>query len=595
MTAASTAKGPRLGAYSVGSPSVPEKHWLWPLYGAGFENLGVDEKPLLVKTPVCGPEELLVRHDAVGLCFSDTKVIKTGEGHPRLGGRDMTARPVVLGHEVAMTVIEVGEAYADRFEPGQRYLLQADIYYHGVGLAYGYALQGGLSQYNVIGKEVLEGDEGCYLIPIQPETGYAQAALTEPWACVLASYDVVYRCGWKSGGSVLVAGGPGAMAHYELGMPYAHGQPPARVVTMGVGGTLLAELRRRATDDGVELIEVNGTPDAGAPPDAALKALRTASGQDGFDDIVLLGADAALYERLEALANRGCIINIVGEQALARAVQVDVGRLHYDSICLVGTAEALIDAAYEPIRSELLPGGSAAFLGAGGPMGQMHVQRALQLDDGPRLVVATDLVPERLTVLEEKLGQIISGKHQSLQVVMRSPGEESPASFDDGLLSTTGGVGFDDIVVLAPSARVVSQAVGMLAPKGVMNIFAGLPRGTMASIALGTLVSRGVRFTGTSGSSIRDLRVMLGEAESGRLDPNLSVVAISGLLDAKRGLEGVVNQSFPGKIVVYPQVLSFPLTRLHDLLEVLPCVYEKLGPNESWTVEAEAEFLIKAL
>ena len=39
-----------------------------PLYGAGFENLGeLVEGPV----PACGPDELLVRHDACGICFSD--------------------------------------------------------------------------------------------------------------------------------------------------------------------------------------------------------------------------------------------------------------------------------------------------------------------------------------------------------------------------------------------------------------------------------------------------------------------------------------------------------------------------------------------
>ena len=46
-----------------------------------------------------------------------------------------------------------------------------------------------MSQYNLIGEEVLNGDEGCYLIPMAKETGYAQGALTEPWACVVASYS----------------------------------------------------------------------------------------------------------------------------------------------------------------------------------------------------------------------------------------------------------------------------------------------------------------------------------------------------------------------------------------------------------------------
>jgi len=56
-----------------------------------------------------------------------------------------------------------------------------------------------------------------------------------------------------------------------------------------------------------------------------------------------------------------------------------------------------------------------------------------------------------------------------------------------------------------------------------------------------------------------------------------------------------MKQSFPGKVVVYPQVLNFPVTRLEDLRDVLPNVYAKLGPQHSWTVEAEAEFLKEML
>ena len=49
--------------------------------------------------------------------------------------------------------------------------------------AYGYALPGALTQYETMGQDVLNGDDGCYLIPIKDSTGYAQAALTEPaWA-----------------------------------------------------------------------------------------------------------------------------------------------------------------------------------------------------------------------------------------------------------------------------------------------------------------------------------------------------------------------------------------------------------------------------
>ena len=88
---------------------------------------------------------------------------------------------------------------------------------------------------------------------------------------------------------------------------------------------------------------------------------------------------------------------------------------------------------------------------------------------------------------------------------------------------------------------------------------------------------------------------MLDAAEGGRLDPNLSVAAVSGMRDAKKGIEGVMSQTFPGKIVIYPQILDFPLTPLAELAASLPAVYALLGPQESWTNEAEAEFLKEML
>jgi L-sorbose 1-phosphate reductase len=580
-------------AYRQAELPIPERQWLWPLYGAGFENLGRDGQPIQVETPQPGADELLVRHDAVGLCFSDTKVIKAGPTHPRLLGRDMTREPVVLGHEVALTVVQVGENLRGQYRPGDRFIVQADIYYKGVGLAYGYALQGGLSQYNVVGKEILEGDEGVYLLPVQPDAGYAQAALTEPWACVVASYDVTYRAGWKPGGAVLIVGGPAMLDAYEMGTPYAGGQPPARVVVMGGTEGLLEELRERA-HDGYTVVELDEPPHSGPTSEALAEALE-ASGQEGFDDIVLLGADGDLYEAVEHLGRPGCMFNLVGGQGFEKKALVDVGRLHYEHMTLVGSNESDLSCAYVPIRTELVPNGTAAFVGAAGPMGQMHVQRALQQAEGPRLIVATDLVADRLEVIAQKYARLIEAREGITHVVLRTPDGQSPTEFNAGLLELTGGEGFDDIVVLAPSGGVVAGAVEMLAENGVMNIFAGLPIGTKAPIDLAVVTNRGVRFTGTSGSAIRDLRKMLDQAEAGELDPNLSVAAISGLGDVRAGLEGVVHQTFPGKIVIYPQVPDFPLTALPELKQRLPNVYAKLGPNEAWTNEAEEEFLITML
>ncbi len=576
----------RLEAYLQGAEPLPASYWLWPLYGQGMANLGRDDRPIQVPLPEPGPDQLLVRHDAVGLCFSDTKVINVGEAHPRLLGRNMRTDPVVLGHEVALTVVAVGANLTGQFHQGQRFIIQADIYYKGVGLAYGYALQGGLSQYNLVGEEILNGDEGCYLLPLADHLGYAQGALTEPWACVVAAYGIQYRQAWQPGGRALVAASPAADAKVTLGDPYPAEGAPEVVYALDLPPSLLAELRQQAAARGHRVETVS-----------SLEAL---AGQ-ALDDIVLLGADNALYEAAQPLAANGALINLVGIGALAGAAQVDVGRLHYDHLGLVGTASACIAEGYGPIRTEFLAEGAMMLMGAAGPMGQMHFQRALQAACCPRLIVATSRVMDRLALLPDKFEQLIEARKDATRVLVRATGRQPTPELYAELRAETAqadgsaGPGYDDIIIMAPSAQVVADAVALLAPGGVVNIFAGLPRGTMAPIPLTDVAAKGVRLVGSSGSAIADLRRMLEEAESGRLDPNLSVVAVAGLSAAKEGIMGVVEQRFPGKVVIYPQVPDFPLTLLPDLEELLPGVYEKLGPNASWTVEAEQAFLRELL
>ena len=143
--------------------------------------------------PEPGPDQILVRNDAAGLCFSDVKVIQMGAEHPRLTGRDLTANPLVPGHEASVTVVAVGAGLAGQYRVGQRFAVQPDIWCDGRSLPYGYALDGAFQQYSLLGREILAGDAGSYLVPIPDEMSYAAAALTEPWACVEASYRATYR------------------------------------------------------------------------------------------------------------------------------------------------------------------------------------------------------------------------------------------------------------------------------------------------------------------------------------------------------------------------------------------------------------------
>ena len=562
----------KLTAYRRADAPLPEHNRLWPLYGAGFENLGRDGRPIEVSMPQYGPDELLVRHDACGLCFSDIKIIRVGGDHPRLFGRDLAKEPIVQGHEVSLTAVGVGENLRSRFQIGDRFVVQADIYYQGKNLAYGYMFVGGLAQYAVVGKDILEGDEGCYLIPMDQEAGYAETALTEPWACVEAAYSVHHRTGVKESGLVWIVGA--GEGDYGLDGPFH----PRKVIASHLAPGLSRTLRELSEAEGFELVEVEGQ-DYGK----------------GFDDIIILGPeDPTVIEAAQDRLAKGGILNIIASQPLRGKVAVDIGRIHYDGLRYVGSPGPEILASYgRNTRAELKPGGLAWFLGAAGPMGHMHVQRAIEMPDGPRKIVATNLRSGRIVELATKFGA--RAQERGIVLVCLTQEALGREAYQEQLWEETRGRGFDDIVVLAPSVEAMEMAAEYLAPGGVLNIFAGLPRGTKAELDLSLVYAQDIRFVGTSGSRIRHLQRVLEKAQAGVLSPNRSVAAISGIPGAWEGLKAVREGRFPGKIVVYPQIEDLGLTPLSELREKLPAVYARLEPGEMWTKAAEEELLRELL
>ena len=104
----------------MGVEAAPATALAWNVYGAGIDHIGRDGAPETVPVPRPRPDQLLIRVDAVGLCFSDVKLLRLGGEHPKLYGRDLSTDPTRLGHETSVTIIEVGAELRDRFRPGQR-------------------------------------------------------------------------------------------------------------------------------------------------------------------------------------------------------------------------------------------------------------------------------------------------------------------------------------------------------------------------------------------------------------------------------------------------------------------------------------------
>ena len=507
-----------------------------------------------------------MRHDAVGICFSDIKVLRAGNKHPRIY-RNMQEKPVVLGHEVALTIVEVGANLRDQYKPGDRFIVQADIYIDGKSYAYGYEIEGGFERYTVVDQRVLNGDDGNYLLPVKPATGYAEVALCEPWACVEASYTVVYRTHWQEDGVVwLVGNGAGV----QLGL--AESWRPRKVVLGMADAAFAGQVRAWARAQGIEVSDAD-------------------DGETLYDDIVVLGGDAMLCEQVFGRLAKGGVFNLVLDQPLDRPVAVDIGRMHYDHLSVIGTVTDDLSAAYQPVRTQLKEGGNTLLLGVAGPMGQMHLMRGLSLPGKPAKIVATDLFSARMEAVKRRFSHTAAATGVELVCISRDE-MDSDAAFLGSEKEEAGAHGYDDIVVLAPFASVVEQAWPFAADNCVINVFAGLSRGTIARIDLNDVARRGVRYTGTSGSSIDDLRRMRDLVESRQLPTNHSVYAIAGIEGVGDGLRAVAEGRFAGKVVIYPNLNKpLPVTPLADLERVLPTVYAQLDEAGMWTREAEEELL----
>ena len=489
-----------------------------------------------------------------------------------------------------MTIVGVGEAWKGKFTLGSRYIIQADIFYKGKGVAFGYAIPGGLSQYVVIGKEILEGDDGCYLLPVKEQTGYAEAALVEPWTCVVASYQIARRTR------------PRANAVFSF-VGFAKGQVPlkldglaqekiARIIYTGLtpeNAAAVAELARRT---GAQLEEAasGGAPQQAAasggahPQQAAVAAARPT-------EVVCAGLpDKETFQRLVNEIDADSVIGVYTSEPDVE-LPVDVGKVHYRRMELVGSLDGDVAASYRSnSRERLRQGGKAWFVGGAGPMGQMHVIKAIMDEEGPETILVTDLSDERLASLKHLISLLGSSRSRKVSLTFENP-KDLPADELDTFLNEKFGGAFDDVVVLVPVSAIISQASHYLAPDGVLNIFAGVKVGTVTDLPLAAVVRNRVRVTGSSGSPLSAMKATLALTESGRLSTSYSLAAVGDMNSASKGLKALMDNTYTGKVVIFPFAHGIGLKSLKELARELPEVASHLLDGQYWTREAEAAFL----
>lgn len=528
-----------------------------------------------------GPREVLVRIEAVGLCFSDLKLLNQFTAHPRksevLAGVDPEAlremasyvpgnRPTVPGHEVACRVVAVGSAVT-HYHVGQRCLVQPDyraLKTKGSNGAFGYNFEGGLQEYVLLDERVTSDPETGerFLIPVPERLGASSVALVEPWSCVEDSYVTRNRKTLQPGGRLLVVAEAG---HRIVGLSEALslGSPPASLTALYTEGS--------------QGESVQGLGMACQ----RVESVRSLA-DEAYDDIVYFGSSAETITVLnDKLAAHGVINIVLGGRAIGRPVSVGIGRIHYSATRWIGTTGMSAVEAYAsvPASGEIRSGDTILVVGAGGPMGQMHAIRAICSGIQGISVVGADVDDTRLQTLRLKAEPLARANGVPLRLVntTREPIAEQ-CSYH---------------IILAPLGALVAASVRDCPDSTLVNVFAGIPAGTRHELDLDRYIARGCFLFGTSGTNSSAMHITLDKVVNGQLDTDSSVDAVCGMEGAPDALAAIENRTLSGKIVVYPDLHDVGLIPLAELDRRFPSVAAKLEHGR-WCRAAEEE-LVRAV
>src|SRR2546429_204053 len=85
----------------------------------------------------------------------------------------------------------------------------------------------------------------------------------------------------------------------------------------------------------------------------------------------------------------------------------------------------------------------------------------------------------------------------------------------------------------------------LMAPRGMLVVFAGVPVGPRAPLDLSRVFLHGAQYTGTSGSRIGDQQRVVDKTLAGELSPRHALAAVGGIEAAADGLHALMESRFP--------------------------------------------------
>ena len=281
----------------------------------GKKDLRMEEFEL----PQLRDNEILAKVVSDSLCMSSYKASSQGTDHKRIPD-DVAENPIIIGHEFAGELMEVGSKWAHKFKAGDKFSIQPALYYEDgpVGIlsapGYSYKFIGGDATYVIIPNEVMAKD--C-LLAYQGE-GYYPASLAEPLSCVIGAMHANYHTTPGSykhsmeivdGGKMAILAGVGPMGLAAINYVLRReDRKPSLLVVTDVDQTRLDRAAsiytvEFAASRGIDLKYIN-TGKMGNP----VEELKVISGDSGYDDVFVFAPVKPVVEQGDAiLAFDGCL------------------------------------------------------------------------------------------------------------------------------------------------------------------------------------------------------------------------------------------------------------------------------------------------
>ena len=318
----------------------------------GKDDLRLDEFEL----PVLKDDEILAKVVSDSLCMSSYKAAKQGPDHKRVPN-DVAERPVMIGHEFAGEILEVGEKWKHQFTAGKKFSIQPALNYKGSLDAPGYSYHyiGGDATYIIIPNEVMEMN--C-LLQYDGE-GFFPASLSEPYSCVAGTFHAHYHTvngkyehlmGIVEGGNMAILAGVGPMGLAAIDYIIHCDRKPKLLVVTDISDDRLSRAasllgQEEAAKHGIEIKYVNT-----ANIDDPVSELKSYTGDKGYDDVLVFAPVKPLVEQADAiLGYDGCLNFFAGPSDPNFSAEFNFYNAHYQFTHIVGTSGGNTDDMIESL------------------------------------------------------------------------------------------------------------------------------------------------------------------------------------------------------------------------------------------------------